>query len=422
MAQDLFYIDLTPDTNIVTEEKERAEEVQKIAEKQEHPESTLLLPSHVSVLGSLPVQNIPSPPSLDTADDYIEFLDYGGPSSEAGLVRYFETQEEKGQPNATITVCKRCGAKGEHKTSNCPVIINCPNRGLRYNESKYDDCHRCGSAIHSTHECPTVWRLYEYVSETDKNKTLKTRRSKKKLPLGQGGEGYIAEDVWCYNCGGSGHWGDDCKVTPHNGDAPAEYSAFGSNNLFSGPFADFSADQASTTRHEPQEWEKEDYWGDRVPTNVGKKGRKKEIATLKAQQRDEDDDWFAPLQPIRRPNASGKMKFNIKAGTSLLDRISDIPVAAEEGPWKKRSRDDEGGDSKSSRGWEKDRKKDREKDRGNRGQHAEDLRDKDRRKKDRNTNYDSRRSRDKLERHDSRNSDLSRRSENGPRYRGGYNR
>ncbi|EEB91725.1 hypothetical protein MPER_09871, partial [Moniliophthora perniciosa FA553] len=179
----------------------------------------------------------------------------------------------------------------------------------------------------------------------------------------------------------------------------------------------FSADQTPTSPREPQEWEEEDYWGDRVPTNVGRKGRKKEMATLKAQQHDEDDDWFAPLQPIRRPNASSKMKFNIQAGTSLLARISDIPAAAENDPWKKRSRDDEAGDSKSNRGWDKDRKRDRERDRerdrGSRGKDAEDSRDKGGRREDRNkfTNHD-RRSRDKLGRHDSRNSDLGRRNEN----------
>jgi len=28
------------------------------------------------------------------------------------------------------------------------------------------------------------------------------------MKLGQGGEGYVADDEWCYNCGNPGHWGD----------------------------------------------------------------------------------------------------------------------------------------------------------------------------------------------------------------------
>ncbi|KAK7049536.1 hypothetical protein VNI00_005567 [Paramarasmius palmivorus] len=420
MAQDLYFIDLTPEANVLEEEDDslKNSEDKKIEDQQENHDSNLqpalLLPSHVSVLGSLPVQNIPTPPlPSDASDDYIEFLDYGGPSNvrypqrqrllnvedydqDTGLVRYFETQEEKDQSNTpTVIVCKRCGAKGDHKASNCPVII----------------------------ECPTVWRLYEYVTESDRNQTLKTRRSKKKLLLGQGGEGYIAEDLWCYNCGGSGHWGDDCKAIPHNGDVPAEGSAFGSNNLFSGPFADFTADQPSTTRPEPQEWEKEEYWGDRVPTNVGKKGRKKEMATLKAQQRDEDEsgDWFEPLPSLRRPNPpekQTKMKFNIKPGTSLLDRLSDAPVSASHHGNDRGTKRPNDYDSYRDR----DKKRDRDMDRNfGRSKEKEEYRAQDRRSKDRRRESDGR-PRDKTDRRDSRGADYSKRNENGPRYRGGYNR
>ena len=37
---------------------------------------------------------------------------------------------------------------------------------------------------------------------------MRGRRGKAHLELGQGGEGYIAEDEWCYNCGNDGHLGD----------------------------------------------------------------------------------------------------------------------------------------------------------------------------------------------------------------------
>ncbi len=57
-------------------------------------------------------------------------------------------------------------------------------------------------------ECPTLWRIYEYVADEERHEILREREAKRTLPLGGGGEGYIATDEWCYNCGGSGHLGD----------------------------------------------------------------------------------------------------------------------------------------------------------------------------------------------------------------------
>lgn len=57
-------------------------------------------------------------------------------------------------------------------------------------------------------ECPTWWRIYEYLTEDERLDSLDARRRKRGLTLGQGGEGYVADDEWCYRCGNSGHWGD----------------------------------------------------------------------------------------------------------------------------------------------------------------------------------------------------------------------
>jgi hypothetical protein len=57
-------------------------------------------------------------------------------------------------------------------------------------------------------ECPTWWRIYEYLTEDERLDSLDARRRRKGLTLGQGGEGYVADDEWCYRCGSSGHWGD----------------------------------------------------------------------------------------------------------------------------------------------------------------------------------------------------------------------
>ncbi|KAF9075833.1 hypothetical protein BDP27DRAFT_960043 [Rhodocollybia butyracea] len=238
--------------------------------KPEFNDSTgkLLLPAHVSVLGSVPVEII-APASED--QDYVEYLDYGGPD-ELGITRYFQVQTDKAKTHSVI-VCKRCGAKGQHRTTACPVIIcltcgvrnehstnscpiskvcfscgmkghlnavsgcwlrpcssnshvfhkSCPNRGKLANT--YDDCDRCGSTVHATNacadslfktlqsnvkppqECPTHWRIYTHTTAEDRTQIMEVRKSKQAYPLGQGGEGYIAEDCWCYNCGDSGHWG-----------------------------------------------------------------------------------------------------------------------------------------------------------------------------------------------------------------------
>ena len=54
--------------------------------------------------------------------------------------------------------------------------------------------------------------MYEYVSDDQRLRILQTRETKQHLGIGEGGEGYIGGDEWCYNCGGAGHWGDVSMV------------------------------------------------------------------------------------------------------------------------------------------------------------------------------------------------------------------
>ena len=64
--------------------------------------------------------------------------------------------------------------------------------------------------------------MYRYVEDEVRLETLRVREEKRVLVLGQGGEGYIASDEWCYNCGGSGHFGDVSShfTTSHRIEAP----------------------------------------------------------------------------------------------------------------------------------------------------------------------------------------------------------
>ncbi|KAJ4478058.1 hypothetical protein J3R30DRAFT_2853253 [Lentinula aciculospora] len=405
-------------------------------QKSQSDEGKLLLPAHVSVLGSVPVEII-APASEE--QDYVEYLDYGGPD-DLGITRYFQLEPDKTKVSSVI-VCKHCGAKGDHKTSACSVIIcltcgvrnehstyscpiskvcfacgmkghlrgSCPNRGKIANT--YDDCDRCGSSSHATNECPTHWRIYHYVTDADRISTMEARKAKKTCPLGQGGEGYIAEDSWCYNCGECGHWGDDCQVTQHVHDIPDEYSAFGNSNLFAGPFSDI---QTGKSDRPPREWELNSSewndWGGRVPTNVGRQAKKKEMARMRKNlpnEDDEDDPFIRLSKPTsdgakrniqKPPSQPKKMRFelNVKGAAkqtpqNLLSRISLDVISKGSG----RTKDDDMYHRHHSG------RSDRDKERN--GYH-----DRDRPREEKNSKKEKDRGRGR------------RTEDRGPRYKGGY--
>jgi protein AIR1/2 len=162
--------------------------------------------------------------------------------------------------------------------------------------------------------------------------TFRTREDRRNQGLGQGGEGYIATDEWCYNCGCCGHWGDvsppyllvasaeylqDCRDIPHRGDLPQEPSAFSTHNTLSGPFFDAELPRSTSRRREPREWEHRDpssAWGDDLPENVGRQGRRKNAEKMerrmKEQEADEDpEDWFGNPRHAR---SHGSLRDNEK--------------------------------------------------------------------------------------------------------------
>ncbi|KAI0775854.1 hypothetical protein BD413DRAFT_524681 [Trametes elegans] len=261
----LFFEDVTPaelppavkpQENIAGPSKPRQSEASAGA-LPEKTEPDLLLPAHVSLAegaegdadsGAL---KVPTPEGSDD-EDYIDYLDYDDDRRAPGMVRYWELEKlaasEAKATKPSRTVCKKCGAEGEHKTYECPVLIcltcgardehltrscpisktcftcgmkghigkTCPNRAAtragEYNQ--YHDCDRCGARTHQTNECPTLWRIYDYVGDDERQEILRVRETKRTLGLGQGGEGYIATDEWCYNCGGCGHLGDVRPLRP----------------------------------------------------------------------------------------------------------------------------------------------------------------------------------------------------------------
>ncbi len=97
-----------------------------------------------------------------------------------------------------------------------------------------------------------MWRLYEYTTGEDRNRIIATRETKRHIKLGEGGEGHVGDDEWCYNCANPGHWGDVCfhfdqYFNPPDSPtkdcdtftqvfATEDYSAFSNANVVTGPF------------------------------------------------------------------------------------------------------------------------------------------------------------------------------------------
>ncbi|GJE87490.1 hypothetical protein PsYK624_035730 [Phanerochaete sordida] len=345
-GSDLFFVDDTP-ANIPADAKlpnsaptPLSAPSTSSATQNASDSSSLLLPAHVSYfegedVGDGPIQIIPPPPPDSEDEDYIEYLDYDD-DRRGGVARYFDDLTETAEPKSAKIVCKRCGAEGQHKTWNCPVIIcltcgvrnehgtrscpiskvcftcgmkghinrDCPNRYARrghMSSGGFNDCDRCGSENHQKSECPTLWRMYTYVEESERLEILAEREQKRELDIGEGGEGYIGPEDWCYNCGDCGHLGDDCQANSLGHDRPLDPSAFSTYNINTGPFADAKNPQPRKPGKAASYAARASEWGDGhgyvLPLDVGKQGRKKEKARMERRaqeaQDDDGDDWFA---------------------------------------------------------------------------------------------------------------------------------
>ncbi|KAI0784851.1 hypothetical protein C8Q75DRAFT_372465 [Abortiporus biennis] len=487
----LFFVDTIPleiPTPVKTKSSADTVSGAPINADEQADDAPLLLPAHVSVIGEnangIPIEIISPPAPNAGEEDYIEYLDYDD-DRRAGVVRYFEDATEKAEGSQPRIVCKKCGAEGEHKTRECPVLIcltcgardehstrscpiskvcyscgmkghinrDCPARYSRAALGTFDDCDRCGSTIHNANECPTLWRMYEYVDDDHRNDILRSRENKVDLPIGQGGEGYIAIDEYCYNCGACGHLGDDCSDLPHPYGHPKEPSAFSDYNTQSGPFFDPNAPEAkkSSRSQKPKKSSRQDVdsWADghgfTLPLDVGKQAKKKERARLESQSRardreEDEEDWFAGNRSKannkdrgrnnsngrngggQQANGSGKkITFGAlakddgrysKSGMSLKDRIERGPPSRSTLP------DDLPPPMRETDVIQIKGAASRRDGRDNRDYRNNDYRDRDRNRDRRRYDRDRPR-RDYYERDRDRDYE---RYDHGPRYRGGYSR
>ncbi|KIM46209.1 hypothetical protein M413DRAFT_441278 [Hebeloma cylindrosporum] len=343
--KDTFFIDLTPTAIPPTSQR-----TPPASNQPNDPKDELLIPSHVTVLGNTPTEII-SDPLSDSGDvDFINYLDYGDTKH---IHRYYDEPLDE----AAIlgrTVCKNCGVEGQHKTSACTVLIcltcgvrnehltrscpigkvcftcgmkghinaNCPNRrsARALLSSQENDCDRCSTSRHKSNECPTMWGLYEYLSTEEQTTTINQRLSKKGMKLGEGGEGYVANDEWCYNCGHCGHLGDDCHDLIR---ALEEPSAFSLHNVSLGPFYNPEKEPRVISRAEFRDWEQVDEfssWGRGAPDRVGRQGRMKSRAALERQSQtleDDPDDWFGSATKRDASNRPSRDSRTMTFGRSV---------------------------------------------------------------------------------------------------------
>ncbi|KAG1779713.1 hypothetical protein EV702DRAFT_1086173 [Suillus placidus] len=443
--QELFFFDATP-APVVTEPSQSSNSQ---PESSKSAADRLLLPSHVSILSAggdaaVPIEIVAQLPVDSEEEDYIEYLEYEDRKA-PGLVRYFDTEaEEAAHAKPSRFVCKNCGAEGEHKTYECPIQVcltcgardehstrscpisktcytcgmkghinkTCPNRFSRSRPvaERVDCCGRCASEAHKMNECPTLWRIYQYVADEDRLKIMQTREEKNKLGLGKGGEGYIASELYCYNCGNPGHLGDDCDEVAFVFDIPAEPSAFSSHNII-----------RPTLR---------DDWGMDAPTDVGKQGKNKDKEKMAKRFRDQEDDdtgdWFNNPRNMKnrgndKPASNGRkaLKFGSSMKDvghqfmpppsdsprkSLIERLGDNP---HRGP--RRRNGDHYGSSKESESYRIRGASHNAKDRDGEYSRRDPIRDRERQRRD-SREWD----RDRDRGHG--------RGSSGPRYKGGYYR
>ncbi|CCE66237.1 hypothetical protein TPHA_0P00790 [Tetrapisispora phaffii CBS 4417] len=133
-------------------------------------------------------------------------------------------QEGHMQRDCPHTVCSYCGVLDEHASKDCKLTIFCKKCGetghyfnhcpLRFDDNIY--CTVCNSNRHVEKMCSSVWRSYAL------------RDDNTDADLGQQLD---MEKFYCYNCGSSGHLGDDCKEYRSSRVPNDDGSAFSGENL-----------------------------------------------------------------------------------------------------------------------------------------------------------------------------------------------
>ncbi|SMN18312.1 similar to Saccharomyces cerevisiae YDL175C AIR2 Zinc knuckle protein, involved in nuclear RNA processing and degredation as a component of the TRAMP complex [Maudiozyma saulgeensis] len=181
-------------------------------------------------------------PSIDQVDEDPEVLRslrgqgrYFGVSDSNGLSSAVKEAEPKCnncsqrghlKKNCPHVICTYCGSMDDHYSQHCPKAIKCSNcnekghyRSQCPQKWKKVYCTLCDSNKHSRDRCPSIWRVYLLRDDISQE-----RKTPKGLSLDM-------EKVFCYNCGLTGHFGDDCSERRSSRVPNEDGSAFSGENL-----------------------------------------------------------------------------------------------------------------------------------------------------------------------------------------------
>ncbi|KAG8777115.1 hypothetical protein FRC12_000544 [Ceratobasidium sp. 428] len=432
-------VEITPSTTAITD----STRIDVVKQSADGTTSTILsLPSHVTLWTE-------GDPDISLADvttgplqpeEGVEYVDYEEDQA-TGAARYFipdigaatkklcRTCGEEGHiaKFCKKLICLTCGERDDHDTRNCPmrvVCFNCGGKGHVVSTCPQPrgqhGCDRCGSLTHIHQRCLEQFKTYVYLSDSERLKVLEERAKLENLSFGEGGEGYIARHIWCYNCGGPGHWGDNCQE-PRPYSTPKDPCAFSSHNASRGPFGDTGDGLAGQDAPRPA-------WMDDDPhlQDVGRRGKEANMkrnraaeASRAARERDEDD-WFSR---VAGPSGSQRSSQPSKHTSSSRDNLPPKPKTSFQFRGNESRPRSDGRDRIRERNRDRGRNRDQDRDNEKR-KRSRDHEDEGRshRRWERDDSHRRQESRDDDRRHwrprgDERGSTGDRR---GPQYRGSY--
>ncbi|KAI9639525.1 uncharacterized protein MKK02DRAFT_29566 [Dioszegia hungarica] len=189
-------------------------------------------------------------------------------------------------------ICTTCGEMDTHERRDCPYGVTCFSCGLRGHRiadcptpqskgSRRQGCGRCGNRDHKDNSCPSLWRVYVYLSAAARQSILAEKRAETGWAKeAVGGESHAE---YCYNCARVGHLGDDCQSRRGSLARLTTPSAFSAQISSSGPFASFTSRSSRHTDAPTHQRFDDDYGDADLPgvkpafggLGAGKKSREK---------------------------------------------------------------------------------------------------------------------------------------------------